>query len=55
VNPRASLDECREFRPHNDSICLDCLTLKDDTDMLYRNVGNYKSMLRNIVEEQKSH
>ena len=31
-----------------------CLTFKDGTDCLSRNVGNYQYTLRNILEEQRS-
>ena len=34
---------------------MDCLTLEDWTDRLCLNVGNYQSMLRNILEERRSH
>jgi hypothetical protein len=34
---------------------LDCLAFEDGTDMLSRNVGNYKSTLRNTTEERRSH
>jgi hypothetical protein len=33
---------------------IDCLTLEDWTDRLCLNVGNYQSMLRNILEERRS-
>ena len=33
----------------------DCLILKDGTDRLSRNVGNYQSTLRHIPEERRSH
>jgi hypothetical protein len=31
---------------------LNCLALEDVTDRLYRNVGNYHCMVRNVPEDQ---
>ena len=35
-------------------IILECLTLKDGTERLFRNVSNYQSRLRNIPEQQST-
>ena len=37
------------------SVLLGLRTLEDGTDRFYRNVGNYQSMLRNVLEERSSH
>jgi len=36
------------------TVFLDCLTIEDGADMLFRNVGSYQSVLRNISEKRRS-
>ena len=47
--------QCKALWTFHKTVQEDCLTLKDGTYRLFRNVGNYESTLRNIPEERSSH